>query len=65
MGRQASDLVKHTLLGAVQVAGVIKYLGKSSGQADALIELTEGKQSSIAGELARRRLDHQQRAEEG
>jgi hypothetical protein len=34
------------------------------GQADVPIELADGKQSGIAGELARRRRDHEWRAEE-
>ena len=39
-------------------------LGKSPGQADARIELADGKQSGIAGELAGRRLDHLRCADE-
>jgi hypothetical protein len=36
----------------IWVTGVIECLGNSPGQADALIELADGKQSGIAGELA-------------
>jgi hypothetical protein len=52
------------MLGKVRVAGIIECLGKSAGQADVRIELADGKQSGIAGELARRWLDHQRRTEE-
>jgi hypothetical protein len=34
------------------------------GQADALVEVADGQQPGIAGQLARRRLDDQRRAEE-
>jgi hypothetical protein len=47
------------VLGKVRITGVIESTGKSPGQADALIELADGKQSGIAGELAWRRLDYQ------
>jgi hypothetical protein len=52
------------VLGEISVAGVIEGLGKSPGQADARIELADGKQSGIAGELAGRRLDHLRCADE-
>jgi hypothetical protein len=40
------------VLGKVRITGVIASIGKSPGQADALIELADGKQLGIAGELA-------------
>ena len=40
------------VLGKVRVGGVIECLGKSPRQSDALVELADGKQSGIAGELA-------------
>jgi hypothetical protein len=58
-----ADHFQEAVLGAVGIAGVIKCLGKSPGQADVLIELADGKQSGIAGELAVRWLDHERRAE--
>jgi hypothetical protein len=61
----SADHLRECVLGKVRVAGIIECLGKSLGQADVLIKLADGKQSGIAGELARRRLDHQRRAEEG
>ena len=60
-----TDHLQEYMLGAIWVTGVIERLGKSLDQADVRIELADGNQSSIAGELARRRLDHQRRAEEG
>ncbi len=45
------------VLGEVRVAGVVQGLGEGPGQADALIELAEGQQPGIAGELACGRLN--------
>ena len=58
------DHLQERVLGKVRVAGIIERLGKSPGQADAVIELADGQQSGITGELARRWLDHQLSAEE-
>ena len=59
-----ADHFQEAVLGAVGIAGVIKCLGKSPGQADVLIELADGKQSGIAGELAVRWLQDDGSSEE-
>ena len=51
------------VLDKVKIAGVIEGLGKGLGQADALVELADGQQPGVAGELARRRLDDDRQAE--
>jgi hypothetical protein len=58
------DHLQEGVLGQVGVTGVIQGLGKGPGQADALVKLADGEQSGVAGELARRRLDDEWRAEE-
>jgi hypothetical protein len=45
------------------VAGVVEGLGERLGQSNALVELSDGEQPGFAGKLARRRLDHEWRAE--
>jgi hypothetical protein len=54
-----ADHLQESVFGEIWVARVIESLGKSPGQVDALIELADGKQSGITGELARRWLDHE------
>jgi hypothetical protein len=67
-GQDAVDATANHLregvLGQVRVAGVIEGAGVGPGQADALVELADGEQPGIAGQLARRRLADQRRAEE-
>src|SRR5262249_43050448 len=50
--------------GEVGVAGVVEGVGEGPGEPDAFVELPEGKESGVAGELARRRLDNDRNAEE-
>jgi hypothetical protein len=52
------------VLGQVRIARVIEGFGKGPSQADALVELADGEQPGIAGELTGRRLDDERRAEE-
>jgi hypothetical protein len=47
-----TDHLQERVLSKVRVAGVIESLGKSPRQADALIELADGQQAGIAGQLA-------------
>jgi hypothetical protein len=58
-----ADHLQERVVGQVRVAGVIEGLSKGPGQADALVELADGEQSGVTGELARRRLDNDRRAE--
>ena len=58
-----ADHLQEAVLGTVGVAGIPEGLGKGPYQTDALVELADGKQSGIAGELAGRWLDHERRAE--
>ena len=63
----SSDSSRDVLLdlgGEVGVAGVIEGFGKALGQADALVELPDGQQPGVAGQLARRWLDDEWGAEE-
>jgi hypothetical protein len=52
------------VLGEVGVTGVIERLGKRPGEPDALVELADGQQPGVAGQLTRRRLDDERRVEE-
>jgi hypothetical protein len=52
-----TDHLQERVLGQVRVAGIVEGCGEGPGQADALVELAEGEQPGVAGELARRRLD--------
>jgi hypothetical protein len=67
-GQDAVDATANHLqegmLREVGVAGVVEGVGEGPGPADALVELTDGEQPGVAGELARRRLDEERRAEE-
>jgi hypothetical protein len=58
-----TDHLQEAVLGKVEVAGIVEGGGEGPGQPDALVELVDGEQPGVAGELARRRLDHQRRAE--
>ena len=52
------------VLREVAIAKVVEGAGKGSGKPDVLVELANGEQPGIAGELACGRLDHERRAEE-
>jgi hypothetical protein len=52
------------VLREVGVPGVIECFGKGPGQSDALVELADGEQPRIAGQLTGRQLDDERRAEE-
>jgi hypothetical protein len=52
------------VLGEVGIAGVVEDFREGPGEPDALVDLAKGEQPGVAGELARRRLDDQRRAEE-
>src|SRR5262249_9594705 len=56
--------LQESVLREVGVAGVIERVGEGPGQSDALVELADGQQSGVAGELTRRGLDDERRAEE-
>ena len=43
--------------------GVVQGISKGPGKADALVERMDGEQPGVAGELTRRRLDDERRAE--
>ena len=44
--------------------GVGEGIGEGPGQADALVELADGEQPAVAGQLARRRLENERGGEE-
>jgi hypothetical protein len=58
------DHLQEAVLGEVGIAGVVEGSGECLREPDALVELADGEQSGVAGELARRRLDDERRAEE-
>jgi hypothetical protein len=58
------DHLQEGVLRKVGVAGVVEGVGESPGEPDALVELAEGEQPGVAGQLSRRRLDDERRAEE-
>ena len=60
----AADHLQEAVLREVGVAGVIKGRGESPHEGDLLIELADGEQSGVAGQLALERLDDRWRAEE-
>ena len=47
-----ADHLQEGVLGQVRVAGVVEAVGEGPGEADALVELADGKQPCVAGELA-------------
>ena len=51
------------VLGEGGVAGIIEGVGEGSAEFDVLVELADGQQPGVAGELALGRLDDQKRAE--
>src|SRR5262245_64004333 len=55
---------REAVLGQAGVAGVVEGVGEGPGEADALVELADGEQPGVAGELARRRLNDERCAEE-
>ena len=52
------------MLGEVGVAGGVEGAGVGPCQPDALVELADGEQSGVAGELAGRGLNNERRPEE-
>src|SRR6516162_11288527 len=52
------------MLAEVRVAGIVESGGEGLGKPDALVELADGEQSGVAGQLAWRWLDDERRAEE-
>ena len=59
-----ADHLQEGVLGEAGVPGIVEGLGEGPGQADALVELADGQQPGVAGELTRRRLDDERAAEE-
>jgi hypothetical protein len=57
------DHLHEGVLGEAGVAGVVQGVGEGPGEPDALIEPADREQPGVAGQLARRRLDDQRRAE--
>jgi hypothetical protein len=57
------DHLQEGVLGEVGVAGVIEGVGEGTGEPDALVELADGEQPGVAGELPRRRLDDERGTE--
>jgi hypothetical protein len=47
------DHLQERVLREFGVAGVVQGRGEGPGQADALVELADGEQPGVAGELAR------------
>src|SRR5262249_23642813 len=60
-----ADHFQEAVLGAVGVAGVVDLADEDTNEPGALVEIAEKKRSGISGELARRWLHHEWRAEEG
>jgi hypothetical protein len=52
------------VLGQLGVAGVVEGVGEGPGEPEALVELAEGEQPGVAGELTRQWLDDKRCAEE-
>jgi hypothetical protein len=52
------------VLDSFRIAGVIEGVAEGPGEPDALVELADGEQPCVAGELAGRRLGHERRTEE-
>ena len=48
IGRQANDLFKHALLGAIGFAGAVEDAGEGLGGSPPLVERADGKPSRIA-----------------
>jgi hypothetical protein len=59
----AADHLQEGVLDQVGVAGVVEDVGEGPGEFDVLVELADGEQPGVAGELARRRLDDERRAD--
>jgi hypothetical protein len=57
------DQLQEGVLGEVRVAGAVQGVAEGPGEPDAVIELADRQQPGVAGELARRRLDDERRAE--
>jgi hypothetical protein len=57
------DHLEEGVLAEVRIAGVVEGVGEGPGEANALVELADGKQSGVAGELPRQRLDDERSAE--
>ena len=58
------DHLQEGVFGQVGVAGVVEGGGEGTSEPDVLVELAEGQQPCVAGQLARRRLEDERRAEE-
>jgi hypothetical protein len=59
-----ADHLQEGVLGQGRVTGVVQGVGEGPGESDALVELPDGKESGVAGELPRRGLDDERLAEE-
>jgi hypothetical protein len=58
-----ADHLQEGVLHEVGVAGVVEGSGEGPGEPEALVELADGQQPGVAGQLVRRRLDDERRAE--
>src|SRR5262249_49188185 len=58
-----ADHLQEAVLCAVGVAKAVEGSGEGLSKPDVLVELADGPQPGVAGELARRRLEDQRRAE--
>jgi hypothetical protein len=56
---------QEAVLGAVGVAEVVDRPDKDTSEPDALVEIADGEQPVVAGELPGRRLNHERCAEKG
>src|SRR5262249_55346783 len=57
------DHLQEGVRGEMGVAGVVEGGGEGPGEPNALVELADGQQPGVAGELARRRLNYDRRVE--
>src|SRR5262249_24928266 len=60
----AANHLREGVLDEFGVAGVVEGVGEGQGEPGAIVELAEGEQPGVAGELTCRQLDHERRAEE-
>jgi hypothetical protein len=58
-----ADHLRERVLGGVRVAGVVEGSGEDLSKPDALVELADGEQSGVAGELAWRWVNDERRGE--
>jgi hypothetical protein len=59
----SADHLQQAVPGGLGVARVVESVGESPREPDALIELADGEQPGVAGELALGRPDNERRAE--